>query len=139
LEKPAPWSAKRTSWLLVKDRCQLDGEEKAVLARVMAADSQIAMAAGLADRFVQMVKQQEESQLDKWLVDVTKSGVQALMSLANGILSDLAAVRNALSMVWSSGQTEGQINRLKYIKRLMYGRANFDLLRKRVLFRPLLA
>ncbi|MCI0562705.1 MAG: transposase [Nitrososphaera sp.] len=139
LEKPAPWSAQRTSWLLVKDRDQMDEEEKAALARVLAADSQVATAAGLAERFVQMVKQQEESHLEQWLVDVTRSGLRALMSFANGIRSDLSAVRNALSMVWSNGQTEGQINRLKFIKRLMFGRANFDLLRKRVLFRPLLA
>jgi transposase len=139
LEKPAPWSAQRTAWLLVKDRDQMDEEEKAVLARVKAADSQVATAAGLAERFVQMVKQQEESHLEQWLADVTQSGIRALMSFANGIRSDLAAVRNALSMIWSNGQTEGQINRLKYLKRLMYGRANFDLLRKRVLYRPLLA
>jgi transposase len=139
LEKPAPWSAQRASWLLVKDRDQMDEEEKAALARVMAADSQVAAAAGLAERFVQMVKQQEESHLEQWLVDVTHSGIRALMSFVNGIRSDLAAVRNALSMIWSNGQTEGQINRLKYLKRLMYGRANFDLLRKRVLYRPLLS
>jgi hypothetical protein len=65
LEKPAPWSAQRTAWLLVKDRDQMDEEEKAALARVMAADSQVATAAGLAERFVQMVKQQEESHLDR--------------------------------------------------------------------------
>lgn len=139
LEKPAPWSAKRTSWLLVKDHDQMDEEEKAALARVMAADSQVATAAGLAERFVQMVKQQQESHLEQWLVDVAQSGIRALMSFANGIRNDLAAVRNALLMTWSNGQTEGQINRLKYINRLMYGRANFDLLRKRVLFRPSLA
>ena len=65
LEKPAPWSAQRTAWLLVKDRDQMDEEEKAALARVMAADSQVATAAGLAERFVQMVKHQEESHLDR--------------------------------------------------------------------------
>jgi len=139
LAKPVPWSAQRTSWLLVKDRDGMDEEEKSALTRIMDADSQVATAARLAERFVQMVRQKEESCLDQWLVDVAQSGIRALMSFANGIRGDLAAVRNALSMIWSNGQTEGQVNRLKYIKRLMYGRANFDLLRKRVLFRPLLA
>nr|MBA2734414.1 transposase [Acidobacteriota bacterium] len=52
---------------------------------------------------------------------------------AQGLLADEAAVRNALSSVWSNGQVEGQVNRLKMIKRQMYGRAKFDLLRARVL------
>ena len=60
---------------------------------------------------------------------------KSLKSFANGLRSDLAAVRNALSMPWSNGQVEGQINRLKFIKRQMYGRAKLDLLRKRVLYR----
>ena len=51
-------------------------------------------------------------------------------------LQDLDAVRNALLLPWSNGQVEGQINRLKLIKRQMYGRAGFDLLRKRVLCQP---
>ena len=47
---------------------------------------------------------------------------------AKGLRQDLAAVRNAVTMEWSNGQTEGQVNRLKMLKRQMYGRANFDLL-----------
>ncbi len=62
---------------------------------------------------------------------------EALKQFAKGIKQDLAAVTNALSLPWSNGQTEGQVNRLKLIKRQMYGRANFDLLRKRVLATPL--
>jgi transposase len=58
------------------------------------------------------------------------------MSFAKGIKQDLIAVTNALTLPWSNGQTEGQVNRLKLIKRQMYGRANFDLLRKRVLGGP---
>ena len=136
MNEPPPWSVSRTSWLLVKDREQMDEKERAALAQIKAADSQIAIAAALAERFVSMVKQREGRNLKQWLLDVTHSGIQALMSFANGIRSDLQAVRNALSMIWSNGPTEGHINRLKLIKRKMYGRANFDLLRKRVLYRP---
>jgi transposase len=53
--------------------------------------------------------------------------------LAAGILRDFDAVRAALMLPYSSGQTEGQVNKLKSLKRQMYGRANFDLLRRRVL------
>jgi transposase len=51
----------------------------------------------------------------------------------HGVIQDLEAIKAALSLEWSNRQTEGQVNRLKTIKRQMYGRANFDLLRKRVL------
>jgi len=68
--------------------------------------------------------------------DAVASGVRSLISFANGIRQDYSAVRNALSSIWSNGQVEGQVNRLKFIKRMMYGRANFDLLRKRVLYQP---
>lgn len=54
---------------------------------------------------------------------------------AKGLRDDLSAVTAALSMSWSNGQTEGQVNRLKLIKRQMFGRAKFDLLRRRVLAR----
>ncbi len=57
-----------------------------------------------------------------------------LQSFATRIDQDYAAVRAALETQWSNGQTEGQINRLKLLKRQMYGRANFDLLRQRVLY-----
>lgn len=136
VHNPAPWSAPRASWLLVKEREHLDEKENAALARITAVDPQVATVADLAERFRRMVKQRECHHLQQWLFDADQSGIQALMSFANGIRNDLEAVRNALSMIWSSGQTEGQINRLKFIKRTMYGRANFDLLRKRVLYRP---
>ena len=78
----------------------------------------------------------ELPKLDQWLKDVTAGGLKALMSFANGIRADLNAVCNALKMCRSNGQVEGQNNRLKFIKRQMYGRAKLDLLRKRVLYRP---
>jgi hypothetical protein len=75
----------------------------------------------------------QRGKLKPWLVNVLNSGIEAFVSFAKGIVKDFEAVENALSMPWSNGQTEGQVNRLKFIKRQMYGRANFDLLRRRVL------
>ncbi len=71
--------------------------------------------------------------LDSWLNACAASNISDLMNFATGIRHDYAAVRAALATRWSNGQTEGQVNRLKYLKRQMYGRANFDLLRQRVL------
>jgi transposase len=59
-----------------------------------------------------------------------------LKSFADGLLTDEATVRAALSSEWSNGQTEGQVNRLKMLKRQMYGRTKFDQLRLRVLYAP---
>ena len=137
--RPVPWSAPRASWIVVKERTLLDDQEKSTLERMIAADAQVKLVAQLAERFVTMVKQREAEKLEKWLQDATASGVRSFISFASGLRKDLTAVYNALSMSWSNGQTEGQVNRLKFIKRMMYGRANFDLLRKRFLYRPMTA
>ena len=73
------------------------------------------------------------SELAAWLAEARACGVRAIATFAAGIEQDVAAVRAALIMPWSSGQAEGQINRLKLLKRQSYGRAGLDLLRQRVL------
>ena len=133
LTNPPAWSAQRASWLLMKDQEQMDEIEQRVLARMVKTDLQVATARSLAERFVAMVRCREESNLRQWLAEAMDSGVRALIRFANGIHRDVAAVANALSLPWSNGPVEGQVNRLKFVKRMMYGRANFDLLRKRVL------
>ena len=60
-------------------------------------------------------------------------GVQSLEAFAAGLQQDVASVRAALTTRWSNGQTEGHVNKLKLLKRQMYGRAKFDLLRRRLL------
>lgn len=128
-----PWSAKRASWLIVKKPPDLAPDEKAALSRMMEADPQVALGVELARQFLSMVRHRKVDRLDPWMETVKASGIPALVSFVGGLHKDLAAVRNALRYAWSQGQTEGQVNRLKFIKRSMYGRANFDLLRKRVL------
>jgi len=118
------------------DDDKLDEGQQAARTSMLAADTQVLTVDQLARQFVQLVKTRRSQDLDQWLADVAASDIKALTTFANGIRSDLAAVRNALRLNWSNGQTEGQINRLKFIKRQMYGRAKLDLLRKRVLYRP---
>ena len=77
-----------------------------------------------------MVKGKLPDPFDGWR---REAEVRALSPFAAGIRRDEDAVRAALSEPWSSGQVEGQVNRLKAIKRTMYGRAGFELLRARVL------
>lgn len=89
------------------------------------ADEKVARAYELGQRFAGMVRERQPDELLPWLEDAKKSGLEALKQSARGIKQDLTAVTNALSLPWSNGQTEGQVNRLKLIKRQMYGRANF--------------
>ena len=132
----SPWPASRAAWLLVKQKEELTEDDKQALERMKKADEKIAVAYDLGQRFMGMVREHQSELLLPWLEDVAKSRISALNGFAKGIKQDLAAVTNALSLPWSNGQTEGQVNRLKLIKRQMYGRANFDLLRRRVLGGP---
>lgn len=122
-----------TAWLLVKAEDKLKDDEKLVLNQLCETDDQISKAYELAQGFVQMIHKRMPENLPLWLAAVTESGIGTLQRFANGLRQDLEAVTAALTLPWSNGQVEGQVNRLKLIKRQMYGRANFDLLRKRVL------
>jgi transposase len=87
----------------------------------------------LVQRFDRMVRERAHDRLEGWLDDCASSHLGELISFATGMRADYTAIKAALSMKWSNGPTEGHINRLKMIKRLMFGRAKFDLLRIRVL------
>lgn len=77
-----------------------------------------------------MIRSRASRKLDEWLEAAKKSLVG---SFAGGIEKDLTVVRNAIISPWSNGQTEGQVTRLKLIKRQMYGRAKLDLLQTRLI------
>ena len=120
-------------WLLLKNIDELDDKEQAALERMIRMDVQVALAYTLGQAFLKMVRERQLDLLDGWIDQADTSKITALKSFAHGLFQDLEAIKAALSLEWSNGQTEGQVNRLKTIKRQMYGRANFDLLRKRVL------
>jgi transposase len=80
-----------------------------------------------------LVRGRRHQDFDQWIESAKASNIRELRTFAVGLLRDKGAVLAALTLPWSNGQVEGQINRLKLIKRTMYGRANFDLLRQRVL------
>ena len=81
---------------------------------------------------LQMVRQRTPSELQTWIETVLTSGLPDLKRFATGLQQD-AAVRAAFELPYSNGQTEGQVTRLKLLKRQLYGRAKPDLLRQRVL------
>ena len=94
---------------------------------------EVARARGLALSFIEVVKERNTDGLRGWLVEAQRSEVAEFITFANGLTADLQAVRAALEYAWSQGQVEGQVHRLKLIKRQMYGRGKLDLLRARVL------
>jgi transposase len=83
--------------------------------------------------FATMMRDLRGDRLPTWIDDVRNSEIRDLVQYADGLVRDLDAVTAGLSVPWSSGQAEGQNTRVKLIKRQGYGRANFDLLRKRIL------
>lgn len=100
------------------------------IAVVEAAVPALVAARRLFDRFQAMIRQRKAADLRSWLEDAASS---LLASFASGLRADEGAVAAALDEPWSNGQTEGQITKLKLIKRQMYGRAKLDLLRARLL------
>jgi len=80
-----------------------------------------------------MIREHSSSQLSSWVKEAEACLTPEFRGFARGLGRDEAAIRTGFDLPWSQGQTEGQITRLKLIKRQGYGRAKFDLLRKRVL------
>jgi transposase len=137
LASPTPlenFSAQRATWLFVRQPEELDGTQQAELALIRQASPSAETAYCLAQAFMQMIRKRTGHQLDAWLISAEASQVPELESFARGIQQDKAAVLAGLTLPWSNGPLEGHVNRLKLIKRSMYGRAKLPLLRQRVLW-----
>jgi transposase len=132
---PQQLSARKAAWLLVARPKALTQEERGIVERLCGQAQALATAYELAQAFIQMVRERRGEGFDAWLAQVTGSGIPELQSFGVGLERDKSAVAAALSLPYSNGQVEGQVNRLKLIKRTAYGRAKFDLLRQRVLAR----
>ena len=111
-------------------RDQLSKGDAVTIATIEAAIPALVTARELFERFRAMIRQRKSADLRPWLQDAASS---LLASFANGLQADESAVAAALLEPWSNGQTEGQITKLKLVKRQMYGRAKLDLLRARLL------
>ena len=122
--------ARKIARLLTTARDHLSKSDAIMVARIERAIPCLAAARGLRDRFTDMVRNGPAEALSEWLGEAETS---AIASFARGLRADQAAVAAALREPWSNGQTEGQINRLKTLKRQMYGRANIDLLKARMI------
>jgi transposase len=136
--KPCPkarMSPTRASWLCVSQPEKLDEKQLRQVELIRAGHADLDTAYQIGQAFVSMLAEHREEDLDGWLVQAEQSGIAELKKLAQGIRLDYAAVRAAFTSPWSQGQVEAQVNCLKLQKRIVFGRANFDLLRLRVLCR----
>ena len=94
---------------------------------------ELAQTRQLAQQFLRLVRERRGRELHKWVAAVQKHGPPELRGFSRNLGRDWEAVLAGLTVRWSSGSVEGHVNKLKVIKRQMFGRARFDLLRTRVL------
>ncbi|MFE9207286.1 ISL3 family transposase [Micromonospora sp. NPDC007230] len=120
------------SWLLRHPQ-RMQPEEQAGIATVRARCPHLDRLAEHVAAFAVILTQRRGHELDAWITAVTNDDQPDLQSFAAGLQRDYDAVRNGLTLPHNSGPVEGHVNRIKMLKRQMFGRANFDLLRQRVL------
>jgi transposase len=130
---PPPPSAKRLSFEWVRRVEDREPEQQARLDAIRSESVEVALGLDLADEFAGLVRERSGGDLAAWLAKCEASACPELRQFAAGVRGDEAAVTGAVSERWSNGPVEGHVNRLKAIKRQMYGRAGFALLRARVL------
>jgi transposase len=128
LQKVPP--ARKIARMMTTARDHLSKADTIVIAAIEAGSPMVVKARDLIDRFHAMIRKKTMPDLEPWIADADTS---LLASFASGIRRDHAAVRAAIAQPWSNGQTEGQITKLKLVKRQMYGRGKLDLLQARLI------
>jgi transposase len=120
-------------WLLLRRPSELDHKDRLLLDQLCERSAELATARQLAQQFLRLVRDRRGRELHKWVAAVQQTGPPELRGFSRNLHRDWDAVQAGLTVRWSSGCVEGLVNKLKVIKRQMFGRARFDLLRTRVL------
>jgi transposase len=131
--RPQGPSARAVSFAMVCPPTKRSREAQTYLDQLCQMDVGIEQAYALSQALLTMIRERRGDDLEAWMTEAMDSGINALARFARGLQEDLGAVKAGLTLEWSNGITEGQIHRLKLIKRQGYGRAGFALLRQRVL------
>jgi len=131
-----PLTPRRATWLVLRRETQRTADEVQQLVQLRTQSTAVAEAIDLAQDFTQLVRQRQPAQLDPWLQRATNSTLDALRRFAAGLSEDYQAVKAGVTLPWSTGPVEGHMNRLKMLKRQMFGRAHLDLLGHRFLRAP---
>ncbi|MDX0567968.1 ISL3 family transposase [Sinorhizobium medicae] len=119
--------------LCIKPRDRLTDRQAGKVNALKQGSTAFAIMRGLAMRFNGILRSRSSKALDEWIDDAIDTELTAIMRFASVLRRDIDAVKNAIELPWSNGQAEGQINRLKMLKRAMYGRAGPELMRARML------
>jgi transposase len=131
--RPQGPSARAVSFAIVCPVAKRSDDAQTYLNQLCQVDARIARAYALSQAFLALVRERRGDDLEAWRAEATHSGVDALARFAQGLQDDLSAITAGLTLEWNNGVTEGQIHRLKLVKRQGYGRHGFALLRQRVL------
>jgi transposase len=129
---PVP-TARHVASLFVRRPAKLTSDQERYLSELRRRDELLTAAYELTQSFTTMLRERTGEQLEAWIEQAKTSEIGRLSRFAGGLEKDRAAVQAGLTEEWSNGQTEGHIHRLKLLKRQMYGRAGFDVLRPRVI------
>lgn len=127
-----PLTPKRAAFLVIRRDETLQADEKQLLQRLVE-QSELAPTITLAQAFAQIVRQRQFEQFDGWLEQAEASSLNPFVRFARSLRDDYDAVKAGVTFTASNGQVEGRINRLKMLKRQMYGRAGVELLERRFL------
>jgi Transposase len=130
---PAPPTVRRAAGWIMTDPQNMDPDDQQLLDRILASSPHLAALAAYVRSFATMMCQLRGHELEAWLAAVDADDLPALRSFTLGIRRDQDAVTAGLTLPWNSGRVEGHVNRIKMLKRQMFGRAKPDLLRKRIL------
>ena len=131
-----PFTPRRATWLVLRRAAKRTEAEAQQLIQLHAQSAAVAEAIDLAQDFATLVRQRQPERLDPWLTRATASTLEAFQRFARGLREDYAAVKSGVTLPWSTSPVEGHINRLKMVKRQMFGRARLDLLSRRFLLAP---
>ena len=134
--RPRPLTPRAAAWLVLRRTDTLDATDQQHLTALRMAHPDINAVITLAHTFTTIVRTQQVDALDAWVAAAAASPFRAFRAFAASLRKDYKAVRAGIALPWNTGPVEGQINRVKMIKRQMFGRAGLDLLAIRVLYAP---
>jgi transposase len=128
-----PLTPRRATWLVLRPPERSTAQDRHQLAQLTQQAAELAEAVALAQDFAALVRRRQPTHLEPWLARAATSTLPPFRRFAKGLRADLAAVQAAVTLPWNQGPIEGHINRLKMLKRQMFGRARLDLLARRFL------
>jgi transposase len=128
-----PLTIRRATRMVLKQPIKRTDDDMQLIAHLKDQHGELATAIDLAQDFAAIVRERQPDHFDSWLARATASAVAPLRRFATGLRADYEAVKAGITLSWSNGPVEGQINRLKMLKRSMFGRAKLDLLSRRFL------